>query len=203
MTSSPPDNRYRRRFLVEFTASESDLADRMGSTHGSKRRAIVNGLELLESGLVESLRTQVAVLEKERDAAKAAAAKAVESLKAVKDQVADAKEQAAGAKSAAGELRKERATHREAMAELEQLRIDNEPTAEALADAQSELQRCAAALPTMAFCRECDKFVPASEWAEQPAEGGVVHVYHNKHEYRPKNTMMKCPTVMFWRGGTR
>ncbi|MGD0247740.1 MAG: hypothetical protein ABSB75_01680 [Candidatus Limnocylindrales bacterium] len=203
MTSSPPDNRYRRRFLVEFTASESDLADRLGAAHGSKRRAIVNGLQLLESGVVESLRAQVAALEKERDAAKAAAAKAGESLKAAKGQVEDAKGQAADAKTTARELRAERAAHRRTEAELEQAQVEGASATDALAEAQSELQRYASALPTMAYCPDCGKFVPPTEWSEQAAEGGVVHVYHSKHEYRPKGSMTKYPTVMFWRGGSK
>jgi chromosome segregation ATPase len=203
MTSSPPDNRYRRRFLVEFTPSESELADRLGAAHGSKRRAIVNGLQLLESGVVESLRAQVAALEKERDVAKAAAARAVESLKTAKEQVSDAKEHAADAKSAARELRTERSAHRQTSSDLEQVVAELTATQQALESAQSELQRYAAALPTAAYCRECDKFVPNTEWAEQVAHDSVVHVYHNKHQYRPKGTITKWPTVMFWRGGSK
>jgi chromosome segregation ATPase len=203
MTSSPPDNRYRRRFLVEFTPSESELADRLGAAHGSKRRAIVNGLQLLESGVVESLRAQVAALEKERDAAKAAAARAVESLRTAKEQVSDAKEQAADAKSAARELRSERSAHRQTNSELEQVVVELTATQQALESAQSDLQWYEAALPTAAYCRECDKFVPRTEWAEQVADDGVVHVYHNKHQYRPKGTITKWPTVMFWRGGSK
>jgi predicted RNase H-like nuclease (RuvC/YqgF family) len=163
----------------------------------------VNGLQLLESGAVESLRAQVTALEKERDAAKAGAAKAAESVKTAKEQVSDAKEQAADAKSAARELRSERSAHGKTKSELEQARIEMTTIRQALESAQSELQRYGAAMPTAAYCRECDKFVPGTEWAEQVADGGAVHVYHNKHEYRPKGTIMKWPTVMFWRGGPR
>jgi uncharacterized coiled-coil DUF342 family protein len=130
MASNPPDNRYRRRFLVEFTAAESDLADRLGAVHGSKRRAIVKGLSLLESGEAESLRAQVAALERERDAAKAAASKAGESLKTAKEQAADAKE-------AASELRNERAAHNKTKAELAQVQRDFSATRQALAEAQA------------------------------------------------------------------
>ncbi len=196
MTANPPDNRYRRRFLVEFTPAESDLAERLGAVHGSKRRAIVTGLGLLESGEVEALRGQVAALEKERDAARAAASRAGESLKA-------AKERAANAKEAAAELRAERAAHNKTKAELAQARREMASTLEALTAAQSELQRYASSLPTMAYCRECDKFVPLTEWSERAAEGGVVHVYHNKHEYRPRGSITKYATVMFMRGGTK
>lgn len=204
MTANPPDNRYRRRFLVEFTASESDLADRLGAVHGSKRRAIVNGLQLLESGALESLRARVAALEQERDAAKAAAAKAAESLKAAKEQAAGAREQASAAKETASDLRAERAAHNKTKAELARAQNQLASAEQALAAAQSEQQRYASALPTVAYCHECGKFVPQSEWSEQAAEGGVVHVYHSKHEYRPKGSFMtKYPTVMFWRGGSK
>ncbi len=194
MTSEPPDNRYRRRFLVEFTPAESDLADRMGSVHGSKRRAIVNGLQLLDSGEVDALRAQVAALEKERDTAKASATKASEGL-------ATAKERAAGAKEAAGDLRAERAAHAKTRSDLAQTQQEIASVRQALANAQAELQRYAAALPTMAYCPDCQKYVPRSEWAEQAAEGGVVHVYHSKHDYRPKGSITKYPSVLFWRGG--
>jgi hypothetical protein len=201
MTSDPPDNRYRRRFLVEFTASESDLADRLGATHGSKRRAIVNGLQLLESGVVETLRAQVAALEKERDAAQAAASKAGERLKTAKDQATDAREQAADAKEAVSQLKAERAAHRQTKALLEQARLEIASTQQALGTAQAEQQRYASALPTMAYCPGCRDYVPRSEWDEQPAEGGVVHVYHVKHGYQPKPAFTKLQSVMFWRGG--
>jgi hypothetical protein len=196
MTSNPPDNRYRRRFLVEFTAAESDLAERLGAVHGSKRRAIVNGLQLLESGEVESLRGQVAALERERDAAKAAASKASENLKTAKERAADAKETAA-------ELRAERAVHNKTKAELAQTRREIASTRQALSTAQSEQQRYASALPTMAYCPGCEEYVPRTEWAEQPVEGGIVHVYHTKHRYQLKPAFMKTQSVMFWRGGSK
>jgi hypothetical protein len=196
MTSSPPDNRYRRRFLVEFTAAESDLADRLGAVHGSKRRAIVNGLNLLESGEVESLRAQVGALEQDRVAAKAAASKAAESLKTAKDQAADAKE-------AASELKTERAAHNKTKAELAQARRDLVATQQALAAAQADAQYYASVLPTMAYCPACRDYAPSEEWDERPAEGGVVHVYHSKHGYQPKATFTKLPSVMFWRGGSK
>jgi DNA repair exonuclease SbcCD ATPase subunit len=202
MTPNPPDNRYRRRFLVEFTASESDLAERLGALHGSKRRAIVTGLQLLESGSIESLRAQVAALENERDAAKAAVAKAAESLKAAKEQAAAAREQASGAKETVAELKAERAAHNKTKAELAQAKREIATAGMALASAQSDLQRYASALPTMAYCPDCGKFVPATQWSERAAKGGVVHVYHSKHEYRPKGSITKYPSVMFWRGGT-
>jgi hypothetical protein len=196
MTANPPDNRYRRRFLVEFTPAESDLAERLGAVHGSKRRAIVTGLGLLESGEVEALRARVAALEKERDAAKAAASKAGERL-------ATAKEQAADAKEAANELRNERAAHNKTKAELAQVRREIASTRQELATAQSEQQRYAEALPTMAYCPACRDYAPRDEWDERPAEGGIVHIYHTKHGYQPKATFTKLQSVMFWRGGTK
>jgi|ERR1035437_369364 DNA repair exonuclease SbcCD ATPase subunit len=195
MTANPPDNRYRRRFLVEFTADESDLADRLGAVHGSKRRAIVTGLGLLESGEVESLRAQVAALEQERDAAKAAASKASEVLKAAKEHVGEAK-------TAAGELKSERAAHKQTKADLAQVKRELADTQQALATAQFEQQRYASALPTMAYCPACEKYVPRTEWAEQAAADGFIHIYHTKHGYQPKQTFTKQLSVMFWRGGT-
>src|ERR1035437_5433909 len=196
MSSNPPDNRYRRRFLVEFTPAESDLAERLGAVHGSKRRAIVTGLGLLDSGEVESLRARVEALERERDAANAAASKAGESLKA-------AKEQAAESKGAATELRTERAAHKQTKADLARARRELADTQQTLATAQSEQQRYASALPTMAYCPDCEKYGPRSEWAEQPAADGFIHVYHTKHGYQPKQTFTKQLSVMFWRGGTK
>ena len=79
MQAYPPD-RYKRRFLVEFTPSESDLLDRLGLKQGTKRRAILDGLRLLESGELESLRERLAQAERERDAAMAEAAAATQQL---------------------------------------------------------------------------------------------------------------------------
>lgn len=196
MTANPPDNRYRRRFLVEFTAAESDLADRLGAVHGSKRRAIVQGLSLLESGEVESLRAQVGALEQERDGAKAAASKASESLKTAKDQ-------AAGAKEAASELKMERAAHNKTKAELTQARRELSATRQALVEAQAEAQYYASVLPTVAYCPGCEKYVPSTEWARQTVEGGIVHVYHAKHGYQPKETFTKSRSVMLWLGESK
>lgn len=196
MTSNPPDNRYRRRFLVEFTPAESELAERLGAIHGSKRRAIVRGLSLLESGEVESLRAQVGALERECDAAKAALSKAAESLKTAKDQAAYAKE-------AANELKIERAAHNKTKAELAQAQRDLALTQQTLAEAQADAQYYASVLPTMAYCPGCQKYVPSSEWAEQPDEGGLVHVYHAKHGYHPKMAFRATQSVMFWRGESK
>jgi inorganic triphosphatase YgiF len=196
MTSNPPDNRYRRRFLVEFTAAESDLADRLGTVHGSKRRAIVTGLGLLESGEVETLRAQVAELERERDAATSTASKASESLKI-------ARERAANAKETAAELRAERAAHKKSRAGLAQARREVTSARQALTTAQSEQQRYASALPTMAYCPGCGKLVPRTEWAEQPADGGGAYVYHAKHGFQVKATFTKPQSVMFSIGGAK
>lgn len=150
----------------------------------------------MESDEVESLRAQVAVLEQERDAAKAAASKAGDSLKTAKDQASDAKE-------VASELKTERAAHNKTKAELAQARREIASTRQALATAQSEQQRNAAALPTMAYCPGCRDYAPRDEWDERPAEGGIVHVYHTKHGYQPRGTFTKLQSVMFWRGGSK
>jgi hypothetical protein len=74
---------------------------------------------------------------------------------------------------------------------------------QALVTAQSEQQRYASVLPTMAYCPACRDYAPRSEWDEHPAEGGVVYVYHTKHGYQPKARFGKLPSVMFMRGGTK
>jgi hypothetical protein len=51
----------------------------------------------------------------------------------------------------------------------------------------------------MAYCPGCEKYVPSSEWAEQPVEGGIVHVYHAKHAYQLKPAILKTQSVMLWR----
>jgi len=193
MQAPPSDHRYRRRFLVEFTPAESDRLDRLGFAHGTKRKAILAGLQLLESGEIEALRGQVAELTAERDAATAAAAQATAA------QAVANKEQRAKASATSTKLTEERATHRATKAQLAQARQQLKEARRDLTTAQDEQRRLAARVPHHAFCPACEKYVPEAEWAEEPDPKGGVHVYHKPHGFVPKKTWTQSPSVLFWR----
>ncbi len=189
----PSDRRYRRRFLVEFTPAESDQLDRLGFAHGTKRKAILDGLQLLETGEVDALRTEVAALTAKLDAATTAAAKTAATQKA------DAKKQDAAAATAAAKLAKAEAAHQQTLGQLAKAQQDLNAVRRDLAAARAETQRLAALLPRHAYCGACDKLVPEAEWAEQPARDGV-DVYHKPDGYRAKGGLLNGPaTVLFWR----
>lgn len=53
-------------------------------------------------------------------------------------------------------------------------------------------------IPTTAYCPNCGKLVPESEWAETPPEG--FDVYHKADGYRATPGILAGPaTVLFWR----
>ena len=53
------------------------------------------------------------------------------------------------------------------------------------------VQRYESALPAMAYCPGVRSTCHKLRWAEQPAEGGIVHVYHAKHGYQLKAAFPK------------
>ena len=192
MTEPPPD-RYKRPFLVQLTLAESDLLERAGSRHGTKRKAVVEGLRLLESGELDALRGRVADLERERDTA------AAEARNASATQSADAQSARAELKQASGQLREERAALRSARAELRTARQDLAGTRKELASVQTEAHRLAARVPHHAFCGACGRYVPDAEWAEQVDPKGGVHVYHRPHGFRQRGTLGQGASALFWR----
>ncbi len=188
----PPADRYKRRFLVEFTPTESDLLDRLGLSRGTKRRAILDGLRLLESGELETLRGHVAELEQGRDAAAVEAAATAAQLAAgrtLRDEL----------KATTSQLRDERAVLKLARADLRQAKEDLASARRDLTAAQGEARRLAALVPHHAFCAACGKYAPEAEWAEQAGEKGGAHVYHKPHGYRPKATFGQNYSLLFWR----
>lgn len=193
MQPPPSDHRYRRRFLVEFTPAESDQLDRLGFAHGTKRRAILDGLQLLETGEVEALRAQVATLTAEREAARAAATRVSEAG------TASAKEQRAKASATSAKLIDERAAHKETRTQLAQARQDLKNAKQSLANAEAEKRRLAALIPHHAFCPSCDVYVPETEWAEAPDNKGGIHVYHKAHDPIAKRSWNQKPSLLFWR----
>ncbi len=187
----PSVGRYRRRFIVEFGPEDSDLVDRMGVAHKTKRAAILAGLRLLDSDERDQLRARIASLETDLTAAKASVAATG----------AQARQSTAERTQAAADLRAEREAHRETKATL---RATKEGLAEArrtVTAAKAECRRLADLIPTTAHCPSCDKLVPDSEWAEAPASGGF-DLYHKPDGYRPKGSLLRGPTtVLGWRPG--
>jgi NADH pyrophosphatase NudC (nudix superfamily) len=184
----PPVGRYRRRFIVEFGPEDSELVDRMGVAHKTKRAAILAGLRLLDSDEIDQLRTRSAQLKAEVKTTKAAVATAR----------SQARQSRADRAQAVADLRAERAAHRESKAKLRaagQTIADHERTLDQLT---AERARLVALIPHHAFCGSCGKLVPEAEWAEAPARDGF-DVYHQPDGYRAKTSMFVAATVLFWR----
>jgi hypothetical protein len=192
----PDIGRYRRRFIVEFGPEDSGLVDRMGEVHKTKRAAIIAGLRLLDSGELERLRERVSALEADLASAQVELEQAEASL--AKQMAASKKAKPAAAQTAA-DLRAERQAHAAAQTELERLKADGAAGQRAHAGLAAERDRLAALIPHYAYCGYCDKLVPESEWAEQPARNGF-DVYHKPDGYRAKgSTWSGAASVLFWR----
>jgi len=188
MQTRSPD-RYKRRFLVEFTPTESDRLDQLGLVHGSKRRAILDGLRLLESGELETLRERIAALEGEREAAAGEAALQQTETRRLREE----------RKAGTMQLRETRAALKAATSDLRRTKQDLATVRRELAVAQADARRLAAQVPHFAACAACGKYVPESEWEEQPDGKGGVHVYHKPHGLHLKPTLGQNSSALFWR----
>jgi DNA repair exonuclease SbcCD ATPase subunit len=183
-----PAGRYRRRFIVEFDPGESELVDRMGVAHRTKRAAILAGLRLLERDESAALRERVAALEAELATTAArlttASAKVAETAPVLAQVRAD--------------LRAERAAHAETKRSLRDVKATMRETKATMTALIAERDRLTALVPHHAWCGSCGKLVPEAEWAETPARGGV-DVYHKRDGYRPTAKLVNPATVLFWR----
>ena len=185
----PSVGRYRRRFIVEFGPEDSDLVDRMGVAHKTKRAAILAGLRLLDSDESDQLRARIGRLETDLKAATASAAATW----------AQAQQSRSDRLQAAADLRAERTAHRETKARLQAARTTIADAKRSLGQLESERARLDALIPHNAFCGYCGKLVPEAEWAETPAREGF-DVYHKADGYRARPGILGGPaTVLFWR----
>ncbi len=192
----PDIGRYRRRFIVEFGPEDSGLVDRMGEVHKTKRAAIIAGLRLLDSGELERLRERVTALEADLASARAELESARASLA---EQTAASKKARPAAAQTTADLRAERQAHAAVQGELRQLKAASAEGHRVQASLEAERDRLAALVPHHAYCGYCDRLVPESEWAEQPARNGF-DVYHKPDGYRAKgSTWSGAATVLFWR----
>lgn len=177
-------NRFRRKFLVEFTVEESDLLDRLGREHGSRRAAILAGLQLLAGGEIDGLRGRLTALEAELTGAQA---------QHERDAAAFATATAATkqGKTAAADLK----------AELKRVTAQRTEADRQLATLQVAYQRLVAELPAQAYCPSCRKLVPQNEWAVEAA-GTVEYVYHQPDGFRLTDSVLRTATVLFARSAT-
>jgi DNA repair exonuclease SbcCD ATPase subunit len=191
----PDIGRYRRRFIVEFGPEDSGLIDRMGVVHRTKRAAIIAGLRLLDSGELERLQERIADLEHEL-------AVSAEKVGAAQRTAATDTPKLEKFKS---DLAAERAAHKRTQKTLDQatktlteakqtIRLGEQE----IARVQAQRDRLADLEPETAFCPQCEKLVPAEEWAEQTTATGV-DVYHKKHRYRAKGVLWSGTTPLFQR----
>jgi hypothetical protein len=185
----PSVGRYRRRFIVEFGPEDSDLVDRMGVAHKTKRAAILAGLRLLDSDESDQLRARIARLETNLKTAKASAALTG----------AQAQQSKSDRLQAVGDARAERAAHHETRAKLQAAKTMIADLKVSMGQFERERARIDALAPHHAFCGACGKLVPEAEWAEMPARDGF-DVYHKADGYRARPAILGGPaTVLFWR----
>ena len=184
-------NRFRRKFLVEFTVEESDLLDRLGREHGSRRAAILAGLQVLAGGELDALRKQVTALEGQLAGAQA---------QHEQDVTARAMATAAAkqGKTTTAALRAEQTAHKETKADLKRVRAQRTEADRKLATLQVAYQRLVAELPAQAYCPSCRKLVAPNEWAVESA-GTVEYVYHQPDGFRLTDGVLRTATVLFTR----
>jgi hypothetical protein len=185
----PDIGRYRRRFIVEFGPEDSGLVDRVGEVYKTKRAAIIAGLRLLDSGEIEQLRARLTAIEAELSSAR-------EALEDKAKAVRDARPAAVQAKAELREKREELVTAR---AEVKRVKTANAEVRRAIVELTTERDHFRDLVPHYAYCGYCDKAVPESEWAEQPAEKGVW-AYHRPDGYRAKGSIVgRGASLLFWR----
>jgi hypothetical protein len=190
-------NRFRRKFLVEFTVEESDRLDRLGAAHGSRRAAILAGLTLLEGGELDALRQRVATLEGELRAAQAEHDRDAAAL-------ATADAAAKQGKSSATALKAEQTAHMQTKAQLKRITGQLGEASRKLATLQATYGQLVADLPAQAYCASCRKLVPRDEWATE-STGGADYLYHKRDGFRLSDGGMggKRATVLFARPASR
>lgn len=185
----PSVGRYRRRFIVEFGPEDSDLVDRMGVAHKTKRAAILAGLRLLDSDESDQLRARIARLETDLQTATASAATTG----------AQAQQSKSDRVQAVADVRAERTAHRETRAKLQAAKTTIADLKHSIGQLESERADRSGLIPHYAFCGACGKLVPEADWAEMPARDGF-DVYHKADGYRAKPGILAGPaTVLFWR----
>lgn len=186
--------RYRRRVVLELTPEESELLDRLAERHGTIRGAVLVGLRELEADRSADLEAQVRDLteqlvtaersaEAERDRLAAELEAATEQMVASRDDL----------KAAQAERKAARLNLRETKAKLS-------AQSSAHRAAKTQLRAAESRLVHHAYCGACEKFVPESEWAEQPDGQQGVYVYHQPDGFRPKRGRLGPATLLVWRG---
>jgi DNA repair exonuclease SbcCD ATPase subunit len=190
MPRRSPQPRYRRRVVLELTPDESDLLDRLADSHGTIRGAVLVGLRALEADRSADLEAQLRGMTEQLATAERSAAQEHDRLAA---ELAAATDQVATSRR---ELKAAQAEHK---ATREDLREARAKVSNARGAAEAQRRALEARLVHHVFCGACGKFVPESEWAEQPDGQQGVYVYHKPDGFRPKPGLLQLPTVLFWR----
>jgi chromosome segregation ATPase len=182
--------RYRRRVVLELTPDESALLDSLADRHGTLRGAILAGLHELEANRSADLESQVtdmtARLERAERDAQAGRDQAAAQVASLSEQLAASRRDV---KTAQAEYKATRENLHETRAKQSNAR----------GAMQAQLRVLEAQLVHHAFCGACNRFVPESEWAEEPDGRGGAYVYHQPDGFRPKPALMQAPTLLVWR----
>jgi chromosome segregation ATPase len=176
--------------VLELTPDESAVLDSLADRHGTLRGAILAGLHELEANRSADLESQVTDmsgrLERAERDAQAGRDEAAAEVASLSERLAASRREL---KTAQAEYKATRENLRETRAKLSNAR----------GAAQAQLRALEAQLIRHAFCGACNKFVPESEWAEQPDGHGGVYVYHKPDGFRPKPALLQPPTLLVWR----
>lgn len=186
-------NRFRRKFLVEFTVEESDLLDRLGREHGSRRAAILAGLRFLAGGELDALRQRAATLEGELSSAQVRHERDATAL-------ATATAAAKQGKTNADALKAEQRAHKQTKAELKSVTAQRTESDRKLATLQADYQQLVDQLPEQAYCASCRTLVPRGEWTVEAIDQ-AVYWYHAPDGFRLADGGLggKRATVLFSR----
>ncbi|MEO6059345.1 MAG: hypothetical protein ABIQ05_05210 [Candidatus Limnocylindria bacterium] len=185
--------RYRRRVVLELTPDESGLLDGLAEHYGTIRGAVLAGLRELEADRSTDLEAQLRDLTDRLATAEQSAAAEHDRLAT---ELAATKEQLATSRK---ELKAAQAERTAARADLGTAKAKLTEQGNARRAAENQRRAVEQQLIHHVHCAACDRMVPDTEWAEQPAERGV-YVYHRPDGFREKNSFLGQPaTVLFWR----
>lgn len=182
--------RYRRRVVLELTPDESTVLDALADRHGTLRGAILAGLHELEADRSAGFESQVtdmsARLERAERDAQAERDEAAAEVASLREELAASRREL---KAARAEYKATRENLREARAKFSNARDT----------AKVQLRAVEARAIRHAYCGACNKFVPESEWAEQPDGQEGAYIYHKPDGFRPKPALLQPSTMLFWR----
>ncbi|MHB8642842.1 MAG: hypothetical protein ACYDA3_08155 [Gaiellaceae bacterium] len=187
---TPTPESYRRRFPLELTPSESDHLEHHARTHGSKRAALLAGLNALTEH--DTLTTALQKAEQERDELNAGHAVTQKRLTDLERQLAKTAKEASEAKSQSGANKKrENSEKASTNAALKQYQDALSEEQDLRAELENDLNERAV---DYLYCHRCSTWTPPDQWAEQEGDDGTL-LYHERCGFHRGGAFDK-PTIL-------